>query len=173
MNRQEKAELIELLKHGFDESNALFWVNYQGLSVNQLRALRSELRKQQGRFKVAKVRIVKRALQDLPDAQELSLQLKNQLGVVFSAGEPNAVAKVLYDFSKTNEGLQLVVGRFENKVLDRDRIKYLATLPSREVLLAQLCGTLNAPISNFAGIMRLMIVRLLVVLQKVSETKSE
>jgi len=172
MNRQEKAELIELLKQDFDNANALFWVNYQGLSVNQLRALRSDLRKQNGKFKVAKVRIVKRALQGMFDDQDLLASLKNQLGVVFSSGEPNAIAKVLYDFSKNNEALRLVVGHFENTVIDQDGIKYLANLPPREILLAQLCGTLNAPITNFACILRLMIVRLLIVLQKVSETKS-
>jgi large subunit ribosomal protein L10 len=161
MNRQEKAELIELLKQDFNESKALFWINYQGLSVNQLQVLRTDLRKQNGKLIVAKVRIVKRAMTELPVSQDLLSQLKAQLAVVFSAGEPNAVAKVLYDFSRKNEALQLVMGHFESKILDKSEIKFLATLPSREVLLARVCGTLMAPITCLA-----------VVLKKVSE-KSE
>ena len=155
MNRQEKAELVRLLKQDFNESNALFWVNYQGLSVNQLQSLRTDLRKQSGKLKIAKVRIVRRALNELSyDAQELLPQLRDQLGIVFSTGEPNAVARVLYDFSKQNEALQLVVGRFENKILDNAGIRFLATLPSREVLLARLCGTLLAPITNLAVVLK-------------------
>jgi large subunit ribosomal protein L10 len=161
MNRQEKAGLIELLKQDFNQSNALFCINYQGLSVNQLQTLRTDLRKQNGKFKIAKVRIVKRAFSDLPLTDALLSQLKNQLGVVFSAGEPNAVAKVLYDFSRKNEALQIVVGHFENQVLDKNGIKFLATLPSREVLLARVCGTLMAPITCLA-----------VVLKKASEKES-
>jgi large subunit ribosomal protein L10 len=173
MNRQEKTELIESLKQSFNDSNALFWINCQGLSVGQLQALRVGLREQSGSLKVAKVRIVKRAVQDMTeDMHDLLPQLKEQLGIVFSTGEPNAVAKVLYDFSKKNEALEIVVGHFERKVMNKDEIKFLATLPSREVLLSQLCGTLNAPISNFTSLMHLMIVRLLVVLKKVSEVKS-
>ncbi len=154
MNRQEKAELIELLKQDFNESKALFCVNYQGLSVNQLQVLRSDLRKQNGKLKVAKVRIVKRALGELPISEEFLSQLNHQLGVVFSVGEPNTVAKVLYDFSRKNDALKIVIGHFENKVLDRDGIKFLATLPSREVLLARVCGTLIAPITCLAVVLK-------------------
>ena len=162
MNRQEKAELVELLKQDFNESSALFWVNYQGLSVNQLQVLRTDLRKQNGKLKIAKVRIVKRALNEMSDTQDFVAQLRNQLGVVVSVGEANAVAKILYDFSRKNEALQIVMGRFENKFLDKDGIKFLATLPSREVLLARICGTLLAPITNLA-----------VVLKKASEKNGE
>lgn len=154
MNRQEKAKLVESLKQDFSESNALFWVNYQGLSVNQLQVLRSDLRKENGKLKIAKVRIVKRALNEMPDTQALLLQIKDQLGVVISTGEANTVAKVLYDFSKKNEALQIVVGRFESKLLDKEGIKFLATLPSREVLLARLCGTLLGPITNLAVVLK-------------------
>ena len=155
MNRQEKAQLVESLKHDFSKSNALFWINYQGLSVNQLQSLRAGLRKENGKLKIAKVRIVKRALGELSDTQDLVPQIKDQLGGVVSNGEANAVAKVLYDFSKKNEALQIVIGRFENKVLDKDGIKFLATLPSREVLLARLCGTLLGPITNLAVVLKL------------------
>lgn len=173
MKRQAKAELIDSLKKDFSDSNASFWINYQGLSVGQLQALRVGLRGQQGSLRVAKVRLVKRAVQEMSEEMhDLLPDLKEQLGVVFSKGEPNAVAKVLYDFAKDNESLQIVVGHFEKKTIGKDEIKFLATLPPREVLLAQLCGALNAPIGNFTSILHLMIVRLLVVLKKVSEVKS-
>lgn len=154
MNRQEKAGLIELLKQDFNESKALFWINYQGLSVNQLQVLRSDLRKQNGKLKIAKVRIAKRAFSELPVSSDLLPQLRDQLGVVFSVGEPNAVAKVLYDFSRKNEALKVVMGHFENKILDKNEIKFLATLPSREVLLARVCGTLMAPITCLAVVLK-------------------
>ena len=154
MNRQEKAGLIELLKQDYNQSKAMFWINYQGLSVNQLQVLRTNLRKENGKLKVAKVRIVKRALSELPVAPDLLSHLKDQLGVVFSVGEPNAVAKVLHDFARKNEALELVFGHFENKVLDKSEIRFLATLPSREVLLARVCATLMAPITALAVVLK-------------------
>lgn len=157
MNRQEKAELVEVLKQEFADSNALFWIKYQGLSVVQLQALRVGLREQKGRLKVAKVRLVKRVVSDSSaEMQELLPSLREQLAVVISNGEPNAVAKVLYNFAKENEALRLVVGHFENKMINKADIEYLATLPSREVLLAQVCGALNASAASLARVLNLV-----------------
>ena len=158
MNRQEKAELVESLKQDFAGANAIFWIKYQGLTVVQLQALRVGLREQKGRLKVAKVRLVKRVVRDASaDMSDLMPSLREQLAVVISNGEPNAVAKVLYNFAKENEAMRLVVGHFENKMIGKTEIEYLATLPSREVLLAQVCGALNASIAGLARVLNLMV----------------
>lgn len=171
MNRQQKEVLVELLHSDFAKSNAAFLVGFQGMSVAQMQTLRSKLRDKGGRFKVAKVRLVKRAIEGVKEAGLLIPFLKDQLGVVFASDEPTAIAKVLYDFSKANEQLTLVSGCFESSLLDKEAIARIALLPSREVLLAQVCGAIKAPASNVVAVLNMHLLRLVLVLKQVGEKK--
>lgn len=148
MNRDQKTEVINSLKGEFSKSKASFVVGYKGLTVKQLQTLRKELRAQKGALKVAKGRLIKRAVQDVPGVNDLAPYCKDQVGVVFVDGEFSIVAKILHTFSKKNNAFRLVAGFFEAKVMPTEMIERIATLPSREILLAQVCGTLKAPISK-------------------------
>lgn len=171
MNRQQKEATIQSLKERFSQSNAAFVVGYSGLSVVDMQKLRSELRKDGGILKIAKARLLKRAVGDLEDDSALTPYLKEQIGVVFASDEAPAVAKVLSMFSKSNKALQLVVGRLDGEVLDREGIMRIATLPSKEVLRAQLCRTLQAPITRLVFGLNMQIMQLLLVLKQVAEKK--
>lgn len=160
MNRQEKEAVVEGLKNSFSESTASFVVRYQSLTVAQMQDLRKELRQTGGRLKVAKARLVKRAVSDMAGVDSLEPYLKEQIGVVFARQEAPAVAKVLRNFAKKNEALGLVAGVMDNTLLGADEIVRIASLPSREVLLAQVCGTLQ-----------MLTARLLWTLQEVAEKK--
>ena len=173
MNRQQKEQLVGVLKKGFDDSVASYVVGCQGLSVNAIRDLRSRLRKYGAQLKVAKKRLVKRALADNQDLKIFVPFLREQRGVVFVSQEPTAVAKTLHDFAKEYESLQLVAGYVDRELLDIKGIEQLALLPSREVLLAQVLGTMQAPIKQCAGLLHLMLVRLAVVLQQVAQKKEQ
>jgi large subunit ribosomal protein L10 len=152
MNREQKELLVNILKQDFDESNASFLVALQGIPVSKIQELRKGLRSSGGKLKIAKNRLVKIAVKNVPCAQDLTPYLKQQLGVVFSKNDATSVAKVLYSFAKENEKLKIVVGCFESKVLDKKSLERIATLPSREILLAQLCGVLKAPIGKLAQV---------------------
>ncbi|MFZ5954044.1 MAG: 50S ribosomal protein L10 [Candidatus Dependentiae bacterium] len=171
MNRQEKSLVIDTLKNDFEKSQASFLVNYKGLTVAQLQALRKALSSTGSSFKVAKARLVKIAAQDIENAEPLTPFLKEQVGVVFAYKDVSAAAKALHDFAKQNEQCKLVAGCFEAKPLNEEAINRIALLPSREVLLAQVCGTLKAPITGLVVALNQNILRLLWALKQVGEKK--
>lgn len=171
MNRQQKESVIGALHSLFSTTKGSFFVDYQGLTVSEMRRLRKQLRETGGTLKVAKMRLIKRALTDTQDSQVLLPYCEDQRGVVFAqdAGDVSPVAKVLRDFSKENESLQLVVGCLDAQLLDKQAIVRIASLPSKEVLLAQVCGTLNAPVTSFVSVLNQLIVRLLLVLKEIEK----
>lgn len=171
MNREQKAIVIDALKNDFSNSKASFVVGYKGLTVKQLQKLRKELHAQKGKFKVAKGRLIKRAVMDMDSVTDLSPYFTEQIGVVFANAEAPAVAKVLHEFAKSNEALRLVAGYFDNRIVQSEAIERIAVLPSREVLLAQVCGTLQAPISGFVRVLNMQTIRLLHTLKQIAEKK--
>lgn len=170
MNRTEKEAVIQLLHDSLLKNQSSFLVNYQGLSVNQMQSLRAGLREKGANLRVAKARLMKRAVDGVEGADQLMPFLKDQIAMVFSQEAPSA-AKVLYDFSKKNENLELVVGLFESNLYDAQALGRIASLPPREILLAQVCGTLKAPITKTVGLLNMLIVRLLLVLKQIEEKK--
>lgn len=154
MNRQEKIQLVEALKDQFSQSAGSVLVGYKGLSVTQLQKLRKGVRQSGGNFKVTKARLMKLAAQDLDGAQSLIPYFKDQVGLVFINNQDPAVIKFLYTFSKENEGLKLIAGSLETRLVDASTLVALATLPSREVLLAMVCGVLQAPLSKLAYVLQ-------------------
>jgi len=171
MNRQEKAAVIESLQGDFTASQAAFLIGFKGLSVKQVQTLRKQLRTKGGSLKVAKARLMKRAAEGLEGSEHLLPFFKNQIGVVFAEGETQAIAKVLTDFAKENEALSLVVGYLDASVLDHGSITRIASLPPKEVLLAQLCGTVQAPVVGFANVLNVLLLRLLWTLKQVGDKK--
>jgi large subunit ribosomal protein L10 len=172
MNRQEKQQIIEAIKSDFQKSTASFLVGYRGLTVAQLTDLRKKLRENGGALHVAKVTLIKRAIDGVPTVEGLRTFLGDQIALVFSQNEPPAIAKVLSDFSKEFEQLKIVVGSFESAILDENTIKEIASLPSREVLLAQLCGTLKAPMSKLAFVVDAIIGKLEASSEKIENNNS-
>jgi large subunit ribosomal protein L10 len=171
MNRQEKELLVSQLSEKLKNSNASFLISVKGLTVSDLQILRKELY-QKGSLKIAKVRLMKLAVKGVPGAEEYNDHLKEQLAIVFANEEPTSVAKILYDFSKTNEKLNFVGGVFESKFLEKDKVKFIATLPSRDVLLSQLLGMLNSPIVGLVSVLNNILVKPVLVLKQIGENKN-
>jgi len=149
MNRQEKQQLIVELKKQFQNTEATFFVNYQGLSVKELQDFRRNIMHNGGFFKVAKVRLIQHALGENRQ-KDLDSFCKGQIGIVFSEKKDYEMAKILHNFSKNNVKLKLIVGYSNDHLLTRDTIIQLALLPSREVLLAQVAGTVKEVIARVA-----------------------
>lgn len=149
MNKQQKELTIKELREHFKQSSSSFLIGIKGLSVTQTQALRSQLRQEGGQLKVAKVRLIKRAVSDVACGEGFMPFLKEQVGVVFVNQASPSVAKVLSDFSRENTALDLIAGYFESQIFDKAGVQRIAALPSREVLLGRLCGSLNAPIAKF------------------------
>jgi large subunit ribosomal protein L10 len=171
MNRQEKEHIIETLKSSFAANQTSFLINYKGMDVAEVTTLRKELRNKGGSFKVAKVTLIRRAMHDLPAIEGFLPLIKDQVGIVFAEKEATAVAKVLNEFSKQNPKLHILAGRMEDTILTKDSVAVLASLPSKEILLAKVCGSLNAPIAGFVGTLNALLVKLVLVLRAVEESK--
>ena len=173
MNRQQKESVVELFHKDFLANKGTFLVNYSGLTVGQMQQLRRQLREKGGALKIAKMRLVKRALANVEGVDGLLSHCKSQLGVVFAydSSEVSGVAKALNDFSKKNESLGLIAGCMDAQLLDKTAIVRIASLPSKEVLLAQLCGTLNAPLTSLVCGLNSMMTKLLIALKEVEKQK--
>jgi len=171
MNRNDKEILVESLRSSFANSQASFLVMYKGLTVNQMQNLRKGLRPNEASLQVAKARLMKRAVNGVEGVDQLADHLHDQIGAVFATKSAPEVAKFLAGFAKENEAFKVLVGVIESKLYDAQSIQRIASLPSREVLLAQLCGTLNAPLTNMVTVLHLMIARLLFVLKQIEEQK--
>jgi len=171
MNRQQKADVIHILRTQFDNSAASFLVNYAGLTVDQMQRLRKRLLGNDAELKVAKARLMNKALEGSNIQCSLQPFLKNQVALIFGGNNFPAVAKVLYDFSKENEAFKLVVGCIENQLLNPAAIIQVASLPSREVLLAQVCGTLRAPMNNFVIVLNMLLLRMVWALKQIEDKK--
>ncbi len=171
MNRQQKENLVDVLKKDFAASAGVYVVGCKGVSVNALQTLRRALRGQGASLRVVKMRLAKRAIGDNATFDEVLPYLREQRGLIFAFKEPIAIAKVLSDYVRDNAQLELVVARVEHEMLDVQAIQQLAHLPSRDVLIAQLLGTMQSPVARTVGLFQMMLIRLLVVLKQIAEKR--
>lgn len=172
MNRQEKLELVGYIKEAMQNSQASFLVEYKGLDVASIMSLRRKLREQGGDFKVAKVTLVRRALQEIPELEGLEEFLHDQIALVFSRNETPAIAKILHTFSKQHTAFQIKGGCFESRVLSVKAVHELATLPSREELLAHVCVAIQAPAAQLVHTINGVMAQLVWVLEEIQKQKT-
>ncbi len=169
MNRQQKESVVSEFRDLLTTNQAAFLIGYKGLTVKNLQSLRKELRESGGVFKITKARLMKIAAQDIEGIEDFKNNFQDQVGLVFVSKEVPAIAKSLINFSKKNEQLNVISAFFESKVMTKEEINYLALIPSKEILLTQLIGNMQAPISGFVRLLNMMIVRLLYSLKQISE----
>lgn len=177
MNRQQKEAAVANFKKLFIESQAAFLVKYQGLNVEQMQTLRKNLREINGTFKVTKARLMKVAAQDIVDEvggiSDFQENFHDQIGIAFTKADVSEFAKRLVKFSEANKVVEIILGLYESKLLTTHDIKTLASLPSKEVLIAMVARTLQEPIAQFARVLNLLTVRLCYALNRVAEEKSK
>jgi large subunit ribosomal protein L10 len=171
MNRQQKEELVDLIRKSFDESAALFLIDYKGLSVAQMQALRKGLRKEEAQLKVGKARLIKLAAQDSKAGQVLIPILKEQVALVFATKEPPSIAKILHDFSKEHDSMNIIGGSLEDQLISQEVVRRLASLPSKTELLAQVCRGVNAPLLGLVYVLNMMLLRVLFTLKAIEAKK--
>jgi len=169
MNRQQKEVVVENFKSLLAESKASFLVGYKGLSVSQIQDLRCRLRKERAVMKITKARLMKISASENDALTSFKDQFQGQVALVFAEDNVPGVAKQLVEYSKENDSLNVVSGFFESRVISKSEIDFLASIPPRDVLLAQLLGALQAPVSSFIGLLEAPVSELLSVLKQKSE----
>lgn len=173
MNRQQKEAVVADFKEMLSTAQATFLVRYRGLNVTDMSSLRGVLRENGARLKVTKARLMKLAAEGIDGIDLFKDDFKDQIGLVFALDQAPPVAKQLVEFAKAHKALQIISGFFESKILAKEEVEFFASIPSREVLLAQLAGTLQAPVGNLAGVLNALVLQLLYALKQVAESKAQ
>jgi large subunit ribosomal protein L10 len=172
LDRNAKVAWRDEMVSMFDTSGAVFLAQYSGMTVEELTALRRELRNVNAEFRVVKNTIARKAV-EARDEKVLAPHFKNQTGVVFARGDVAAAAKVVSDTAKKNDKLKVTSGFMEKSLLDAKGVEALASLPSREVLLAKIIGSLVAPHRGILGVMQGVPRAMVSVLNQIKEKKGE
>ena len=147
LNRSEKAGVVEEIGAQIADAQSIIVAEYRGLGVGAITALRKQARNSGVHLRVLKNTLARRAVAGTP-FEGLASHLVGPLMYGISK-DPVAAAKVLNDFAKGNDKLVLKAGAMPNFVMDAAGVKALATMPSRDELLAKLLGTMQAPIAQF------------------------
>ena len=150
MDRSEKAEAVAELNRTFSEVSVVVVTRNLGLTVAQSTQLRTKMREAGASYKVAKNRLAKIALEGTDYAGIADL-LTGPTALATSA-DPVAAAKVIADFAKTNDKLEIVGGAMGKQLLDAEGVKALASLPSLDELRGKIVGLLQAPASKLAAV---------------------
>jgi large subunit ribosomal protein L10 len=147
LNLEEKKAVVAEVSEQVSKAQAIVVAEYRGLPVGGMTALRAQARKSGVYLRVLKNTLVRRAVDGTPFSG-LAEQMVGPLVFGISA-DPVSAAKVLNDFAKANDKLVIKAGAMPNHVMDANGVKALATMPSREELLAKLMGTMQAPVAKF------------------------
>ncbi len=153
MNKDSKKQIVSELHEKFQRAQAVFLTDFRGMSVEKATELRNELRKAGVEYKVVKNTLLDLASRET-DKTSLAPHFKGPTAVALTYTDPVAAAKVLSKFAKEQQAIfKLKAGVLSGKAISVQDIQSLADMPSREVLIAKLLGTIQAPTSNFVGVL--------------------
>lgn len=149
LNLNDKKAVVAEVSAQVANAQTIAVAEYRGIEVGDLTRLRKQARESGVYLRVLKNTLVRRAVADT----QFAGLAEHMVGpLIYSvSNDPVAAAKVLNDFAKTNDKLVLKAGAYAGKVLDKAGVQALASIPSREELLAKLLGVMQAPVSGFAG----------------------
>lgn len=147
---ERKQAEVEALSSKINNSAATVVVNYSGLTVEQMTTLRASLSEENVELKVIKNNISARAFK--ASNLEMDDVFSGPTAVAFSSEDVTAAARILNDFAKKNDALELVGGTFEGEVASLEQVKELATLPNKEGMLSMLLSVLEAPMRGLAQV---------------------
>ena len=148
-NRQMKEAKVAEIKEKLEKSQSVILASYQGLTVEEDTQLRKNLREAGVEYKVYKNTLVTLAAKEL-GLEAISEYLEGPVSIAFGYEDATAPARILNDFAKDHKKLELKAGIVEGQIFDKEKVSQLATIPSKEVLIAKLLGSMKAPLSNLA-----------------------
>lgn len=170
MNREQKAATIEAIAAEIDQAEAVFAVDYRGISVPQAAELRTKLREADATFTVVKNSLTERAA-DQVGAESLKPLLTGPTALTFVRGDAALAAKAIADYARATQLLPFKGGLLNGDVLEADQIRAISRLPSRDVLYGQLVGIVASPVSGLVRTLNALLGGLAVALGQVQEKK--
>lgn len=168
--RPEKAAKVAEIKDLLTNSKNVVLVDYCGLTVAEDTKLRRSMREAGVKYTVVKNTLLRIAAKDA-GIEGMDVYLEKNTAIAAAPEDPVAVAKILADFAKEHKALEIKAGVLDGKMITCDEIKALAELPSREVLLAKMLGSMQAPISGLANVLQGTIRNFVYVLEAVRKEK--
>jgi len=174
MTKAAKQALKDKVAERLQKANAAMIAEYRGLTVAELADLRVKLREAKAEFKVVKNRIAKVAIrEDAPAMLPVVDRLKGPVGLVLVYGDAASVAKSLLEFAKDKENFKVTGGVLDGKAVGAADLKAIAELPSKEVLLARLVGTLVAPHRGLLGVLSGVPRQVVTVINAIKDKKAQ
>lgn len=172
MKREEKEQLVQVLHDELDRSRAVFVTDYMGLNVEKITKLRRDITGAGGSYQVVKNTLLRRASEGTP-AAGIGQFFVGPTAIAVAHEDVVAVAKALVNFARENEQLEIQGGVLGSRPMTAADVQELAKMPPKEVLLARMLGSLNAPVSNFVGVLAAILSQLVYVLKAIENKKRE
>lgn len=172
MNKNDKSEIISEVRELIDGSSALYLTDYSGIPVSGITVLRNELRKEGVTYKVIKNTLFERALKESGKYEKLGEYLSGMTGYAFASSNPVAPAKIIKKYFDANKKFELKACYIESQFYDGSRLTELATLPSKEEIIASILGSLNSPASGIVGAINAVFRDLVSVVDQISKREA-
>jgi len=170
MNREQKAAAVAEIAESLKEAEAVFAVDYRGISVPQAAELRTRLREADATFRIVKNSLTERAADEI-GADTLKALLEGPTALTFVHGDAALAAKALQTFRRETEKLEFKGGLLGSEAVDTEQILALARLPARDVLYGQLVGVVASPITGLVRGLNALIAGLAIQLAQIAEKK--
>lgn len=172
ISRAKKEALRAEAGDRFNKANGALVAEYRGLTVAELTELRTKLREVGAEFKVTKNRVLKKAIElDAQESGELADKLTGPVGIVFLNEDVAAGAKVAVEFAKGHEKFVLTAGLMDGAMVSNAEVEAISNLPSKEVLLGQILGSLTAPHKGIMGVLNGVPRNVVQVINAIKDTK--
>lgn len=146
---ERKKAVVEEIAKKLNESASAILFDYRGLTVEEATELRSKFREAGIDYKVYKNTLVRRAA-DVAGMEEIKEVLTGPNAIAFGYDDPITAAKIGSEFAKEHSALEIKAGIVEGEYFNEEKVKELASIPSKEVLIGKLLGSIKAPVANFA-----------------------
>lgn len=172
MDRNEKSNVISEISEMMEKSSAIFLTDYSGINVEDISDLRNQFRNEGVNYKVFKNTLFKRALNDFGKYEKLADHLVGMTGFAFSDSNPVAPAKIIKKYFDKNKKLSLKACYIEGEYYEGSSLDTLASLPSKDELVASIIGSINAPASGIVGAINAVMSELVSVVDEVAKTKA-
>lgn len=172
ITRAKKAEMLKNLREKLQKSEAVFVTTFRGLKVSEVNEIRKLVKDKEGEYRVFKNTLIRIGTKDTPFQPVMDF-VEGSTALVFVYKDPVEIAKVLKNFVKDHPALEIRGFVLKGKGYDAKAVDELVKLPPREVLLAQLIGTFQAPVANFVGLLSAILRNFLYVLKAIEEKKAK
>lgn len=172
-NKQRKAGLVSEISEKVNKAKAMVFTNYQGLTHKQIEQFKRDIKKAQAEFAVTKNTLLKLSLKNANLETGEDKNFDQPTGTLFLYGDIVSPLKVLSKMIKEIERPLIKFGLLDGKLLSKEDVNKLSSLPTREVLLAQLLGQMNAPIAGFHRTLHWNLQKFLITLKAIENSKNK